>query len=207
MTTKLPQAAPGMFASLIPLPAPVIAGLENARWPGRCQQVIDPARDGTGANAGKTTWFLDGAHTVESLKACAQWFTSPGVTLPIIQTGEVSDTPLRCDREPLDTTKSLALTDFSASPKRALIFNCTSGRSGLSFLSTLLESTSSQLEKYQQTPILHEHPGFFDLVIFCTNVTYADGHFKGGMSIYITMAISNRSSHSPPYRSHQCSYA
>lgn len=26
--------------------------------------------------------------------------------------------------------------------------------------------------------------GFFDHVIFCTNVTYADGHFKGGKCVY-----------------------
>ena len=25
---------------------------------------------------------------------------------------------------------------------------------------------------------------FFDTVIFCTNVTYADGHFKGGKPIF-----------------------
>jgi folylpolyglutamate synthase len=91
MTTNLPQATPGMFASPIPLSAPFVAGLENARWPGRCQQIIDPARDGTRASVGKTTWFLDGAHTVESLKACAEWFTSPGVAHSTIQAGEVSD--------------------------------------------------------------------------------------------------------------------
>lgn len=84
-----------MSTSPIPLPAPFIAGLENARWPGRCQQVIDPARDGTGANLGKTIWFLDGAHTIESLKACAEWFASPGVALPATRTGEILDTALR----------------------------------------------------------------------------------------------------------------
>jgi folylpolyglutamate synthase len=84
-----------MLKSPIPLSAPYVAGLKDARWPGRCQQVVDPARDGSGASVGKTTWFLDGAHTVESLQAGAEWFSSPGVALPATQTREGSDTSSR----------------------------------------------------------------------------------------------------------------
>ena len=29
----------------------------------------------------ETTWFLDGAHTIESLDCCIRWFVSPGVGL------------------------------------------------------------------------------------------------------------------------------
>ena len=49
-------------------------GLEEARWPGRCQTVPDPKHK-------DTTWFLDGAHTKDSLECCMQWFVSPGVGL------------------------------------------------------------------------------------------------------------------------------
>ncbi len=58
-----------------------IAGLEKTRWPGRCQIVVDPSRPGKEDGNGSTTWFLDGAHTVESLKASAEWYFSPGVGL------------------------------------------------------------------------------------------------------------------------------
>ena len=64
---------------------------------------------------------------------------------------------------------------------RVIIFNCTKGRSGSTFLGSMLERAASQLK-------IH-YPGettatLFDHAIFCTNVTYADGHFKGGMDIH-----------------------
>jgi folylpolyglutamate synthase len=56
------------------LPEPFVTGLEKTRWPGRCQTVTDPKHP-------NTTWFLDGAHTVESLDCCMQWFFHPDVGL------------------------------------------------------------------------------------------------------------------------------
>jgi folylpolyglutamate synthase len=53
----------------------IMDGLAEAKWPGRCQTIQDPVH--------KTTrWYLDGAHTVESLDCCMTWFISPGVGLP-----------------------------------------------------------------------------------------------------------------------------
>ncbi|KAH6915316.1 tetrahydrofolylpolyglutamate synthase [Coprinopsis sp. MPI-PUGE-AT-0042] len=125
-----------------------IKGLASTRWPGRCQRVADPRRP-------QTTWFLDGAHTVESLRCCFKWFVSPGVGLP----ADVSaDTPR---------------------PRRVLVFNCTSGRSGDSFLGVVQESMKARLAEFKNEGDLS---GFFDRVIFCTNVTYADGHFKGDLT-------------------------
>ena len=51
-----------------------IQGLKAAKWPGRCQTVSDPKHP-------PTVWFLDGAHTVESLDCCIQWFASPSAAL------------------------------------------------------------------------------------------------------------------------------
>lgn len=56
------------------LPAKFITALQKTKWPGRCQTVVDPNRQ-------NITWYLDGAHTVESLKCCIQWFASPSVGL------------------------------------------------------------------------------------------------------------------------------
>ena len=56
-----------------PIPEDFVAGLENTKWPGRCQTVLDP-------NHSSTTWYLDGAHTDESLKCCIEWFASVGTS-------------------------------------------------------------------------------------------------------------------------------
>lgn len=42
-------------------------GLASARWPGRGQVLVKEDKP-------KTTWFFDGAHTIESLGVCAEWF-------------------------------------------------------------------------------------------------------------------------------------
>lgn len=118
-------------------------GLVGARWPGRCQTVLDPKRTGL-------TWYLDGAHTIESLMCCMQWFVSPEV----------------------------GISPSEGANTKFLIFNCTSGRSGEAFLRQVLETTHVQLIKHGGD---RDSP-FFDHVIFCANVTYADGHFKGDLT-------------------------
>ncbi|KAG6833899.1 hypothetical protein H0H87_007910 [Tephrocybe sp. NHM501043] len=126
-----------------------VTALKEARWPGRCQTVKDPKRQ-------NVTWYLDGAHTVESLECCMQWFASPKV----------------------------GLGQGESKPVRVLIFNCTSGRSGSSFLGTLHSGITAQLSLHKSDETPNQ---FFDYVIFCTNVTYADGHFKGDLT---TVAIA-----------------
>ncbi|KAN0126924.1 FolC bifunctional protein [Russula decolorans] len=128
------------------LPATFIEGLKAARWPGRCQTVGDPTFP-------PIMWFLDGAHTVESLECCIEWFVSPTAALRTVSAG--------------------------ANPIRVLIFNCTHGRSGASFLETVLAKVATQLQLYGSAEAPH---AFFDKVVFCTNVTYADGHFKGDLT-------------------------
>ncbi|KAG7096792.1 hypothetical protein E1B28_004202 [Marasmius oreades] len=120
-------------------------GLEVANWPGRCQTVVDPSHP-------KITWYLDGAHTTESLECCMRWFISPNAALS---------------------------PRHNANSCRVLVFNCTSGRSGSSFLSTMHDVVCTQL-KHHKTHI--NARDFFDRVIFCTNVTYANGKFKGDLA-------------------------
>ncbi|KAL1722398.1 Mur ligase [Schizophyllum commune] len=139
------------------LSTPVVRGLKKARWPGRCQTVRDPKYP--------VTWYLDGAHTMESLDCCMQWYTSPGVGLTA---------------SPEADPEIPGLSVAPAKPTRVLIFNCTSGRAGPSFLCTMLGKVFAQLK-------LHQREGeslstFFDHVIFCANVTYADGGFKGDLT-------------------------
>ncbi|KJA30166.1 hypothetical protein HYPSUDRAFT_32268 [Hypholoma sublateritium FD-334 SS-4] len=131
-------------------------GLVHTRWPGRCQTLEDPERI-------NFNWYLDGAHTLESLDCCIQWFVSPGVGLSTFP----------------ETTTTKSYTRF-------LIFNCTSGRSGESFLMKVKDTIRSQLWVHNRDA--EDVSTFFDHVMFCTNVTYADGHFKGDLT---TKALSD----------------
>lgn len=74
-----------------------------------------------------------------------------------------------------------------------MVFNCTHGRNGLSFLSTLLHCARSNIEANGFDS--NKLPQFFEHVVFCTNVTYADGGFKGGRSYnWIIYLVTNKSS-------------
>lgn len=90
-----------------PLPETFKSGLLNATWPGRCQ-IIDKA---------STKWFLDGAHTAESLHAAAEWFSetvdkSKPVTL-------VFNQQKRDNVEELLLGLHKALTQFGIYPAKA----------------------------------------------------------------------------------------
>jgi len=69
-STTPQKALPGIF----------IEGLKAARWPGRCQTVSDPTFP-------LIVWFLDGAHKVESLECCIEWFASPTAALRLVSVG------------------------------------------------------------------------------------------------------------------------
>ncbi|OWT41014.1 folylpolyglutamate synthase [Cryptococcus neoformans Bt1] len=59
---------------------------------------------------------------------------------------------------------------------QVLIFNCSGGRAAESLLGELLES-GARTRKVSRDEIASK----FDSVIFCTNVTYIDGHFKSDL--------------------------
>jgi len=56
------------------LPEPFLTALKETKVPGRCQIIEDPLRK-------NTTWYLDTAHTAESIDYCIQWFVTPDVGL------------------------------------------------------------------------------------------------------------------------------
>lgn len=51
------------------LPDEFVRGLENAKWPGRCQIIEDSKRKSD------LIWYIDGAHTEDSVKNGSHWFT------------------------------------------------------------------------------------------------------------------------------------
>ena len=86
------------------LPRSFMEGLIKARWPGRAQVLtID-----------QSTYYLDGAHTIESLTACTKWF---------------QQTQAHCQN---NTTR------------RVLIFNCTMGRDPNILLKPIVSQHSDQ---------------------------------------------------------------
>lgn len=64
------------------LPEPYVLGLASTRWPGRGEIVHDQFNDqdekssgnGTHLNSSRLQFYLDGAHSPESMHACARWF-------------------------------------------------------------------------------------------------------------------------------------
>ena len=58
-----------------------------------------------------------------------------------------------------------------------MIFNCTVDRPGGSFLEAMVKGVTERLEFHKSDEM---SSAFFDTVIFCTNITYADGHSKRG---------------------------
>ncbi|PAV21007.1 tetrahydrofolylpolyglutamate synthase [Pyrrhoderma noxium] len=120
-------------------------GLKNAKWPGRCQTVSDPTDKGT-------TWFLDGAHTKDSIECCIRWFFSPDV----------------------------GFRETSSGRSRVLVFNCTNDRNGASLLSLVLSEAVDQFKLHKGVNV--ELKDIFDHVIFTSNITYTGGTFKSDLT-------------------------
>lgn len=56
------------------LPPEYVHGLETATWPGRGHIVHDTLEQGSAPSPSQLIFYLDGAHTAESMKTCAEWF-------------------------------------------------------------------------------------------------------------------------------------
>ncbi|WFD30892.1 tetrahydrofolate synthase [Malassezia sp. CBS 17886] len=164
------RALPGMADRLTP-PTPdtlsdaARTGLAQAFWPGRCQVV--PSRD-----AHEPAYFLDGAHTTESLAMCARWFVKE------------ADTGKEAGGDGGQETVA-AHSSAGGRPPRALIFNCTNGRSANVLLHSVLDGLQTELDLI--------HPSapsggcaanactFFHRVYFCTNNTYMSGDSRSDL--------------------------
>ena len=72
------------------LPAAFRRGLAKTEWWGRAQVVPDPTE-----GAENLSWYLDGAHTEESMRQCAEWFcdATGAADEPSSADGERDDAP------------------------------------------------------------------------------------------------------------------
>ncbi|TKY89917.1 hypothetical protein EX895_001214 [Sporisorium graminicola] len=123
-------------------------GLQEARWPGRCQ-TVPTSRPGLAL-----TWYLDGAHTTDSLSVCLGWFTA-------IQ-----------QRRQTQAKRN----------KRVFVFNCTNGRSAHELLSSVLDAVENRLGGQPGSSRYSFAKDYFDQVIFTTNITFEGGGWSSELT-------------------------
>ncbi len=63
--TLLERLDPSFIPDIRALPKEFKDGLEQVVWRGRCETKVE----------GSVTWYLDGAHTADSIKVAAKWFS------------------------------------------------------------------------------------------------------------------------------------
>ncbi|KAI9656232.1 MAG: Folylpolyglutamate synthetase [Bathelium mastoideum] len=135
-----------------PLPHEFVRGLEQVRWPGRCEIRREQ----------NLTWYIDGAHTGESIAHTASWFASR-LDRPSHQPDE-RPSPSPVARSLAKYFRSGSLTHLPAT--RILIFNQQT-RAAAPLLQTLYTTICSSLNTRQ--PFTH--------VLFCTNMTFRTSGF------------------------------
>jgi folylpolyglutamate synthase len=93
----------------------------------------------------------------------------------------VQDGPTKWMLDGAHTTESLTSCGrwaWKEGTPDVLIFNCSGGRAAETLLASLLEAGAETIGKS-----LEDLGAGFEEVVFCTNVTFADGGFKGGTSL------------------------
>lgn len=97
--------------------------LATTKWFGRCEVIEPPEGDGA---ALPITYFLDAAHTPDSMQNCRDWF-------------ELESGGRQRRQEKSTTADNKAADDDALKPYRILIFNCTGDRNPHPLLSKLNE--------------------------------------------------------------------
>ncbi|KAK4485482.1 hypothetical protein RD792_008124, partial [Penstemon davidsonii] len=118
------------------LPEPFLRGLSSARLSGRAQVVYD-------SPSGDLIFFLDGAHSPESMEACAKWFSSA-----VKEGGHNDHLPIpSCSSElqTLEQVRSNGHVQLGTNkiPKQILLFNCMDVRDPQILLPTLVDTCAS----------------------------------------------------------------
>lgn len=123
------------------IPKPFIKGLVTTNFPGRSQVIPDPYTrscqqhsegEAGNADAGELCFYLDGAHSPESMEECAKWFSqaikkekqSISEAREVFNETENGYSSLLPDLEQKFHSKE----NFSNNSKQILIFNCMAER-------------------------------------------------------------------------------
>lgn len=109
------------------LPQEYAAGLASCRWPGRSHVIVDAAVSSSSSTAGAANsaaaapgsaplvFYLDGAHTPESMDTCGEWFADA------CSSGTAATSPHATGSGSCDSAAS-------ASTRNVLVFNCMAER-------------------------------------------------------------------------------
>ncbi|XP_061349660.1 folylpolyglutamate synthase isoform X2 [Gastrolobium bilobum] len=131
------------------LPDEFIRGLSTAHFSGRAQIVYDssPKSDSSetvSKNCGELIFYLDGAHSPESMEACAKWFSTAvsGYKTPSLSSSCVENAEESSENGHI-LQESKSLGQFEKSFRRILLFNCLDVRSPQILLPRLVNTCAS----------------------------------------------------------------
>ncbi|XP_049392269.1 folylpolyglutamate synthase isoform X5 [Solanum stenotomum] len=129
------------------LPEQFLRGLSAARLSGRAQIVVDPLINASGGNkrlSGGLTFYLDGAHSPESMDACARWFSAAAVERKDLSLSSVSSEVETMDRAWTNgNIKHCNNQESEEILKRILLFNCMDARDPQILLPKLVDTCAS----------------------------------------------------------------
>ena len=115
-TSRPRPGIPHPFPTRDAVPASYARGLAKCAWPGRGQVLRDKPEPAL-------TYFLDGAHTKESLKACGAWFARGSAATAVASDAAVASAE--------------NLRSLSPAPRRVLLFYCQRDRDAETLLREL----------------------------------------------------------------------
>ncbi|XP_058723992.1 folylpolyglutamate synthase-like isoform X2 [Vicia villosa] len=127
------------------LPDEFIKGLSSAHFSGRAQIVCDSSlysdcSEITSENCGELIFYLDGAHSPESMDACAKWFSNA-------VKGYKNPSHMSTSEEPSENgyflRESKDLGQFENSSRQILLFNCLDVRNPNILLPRLVNGCAS----------------------------------------------------------------
>ncbi|XP_017415455.1 folylpolyglutamate synthase isoform X3 [Vigna angularis] len=128
------------------LPDEFMRGLSNAHFSGRAQIVYASTSNShcseiVSKNCGELIFYLDGAHSPESMEACAKWFSN-AVEIPSKSSFEVQKEDGSSENGHI-LHKGNTLGQFEKSFKRILLFNCLDVRNPHILLPRLVNTCAS----------------------------------------------------------------
>eukprot|EP00877_Chromochloris_zofingiensis_P004091 jgi/Chrzof1/13683/Cz08g08020.t1 len=122
------------------LPEAYAKGLESTTWPGRSQVVHDIQHVSASGDISSLTFYLDGAHTPESMITCADWFSEVVQPPSGADSSDTSNTSVQqVETTAHNTPEPLSTTNVDC--QRVLLFNCMKERDA----STLLHQLQSSM--------------------------------------------------------------
>ncbi len=137
--------------STAPLPANFVSGLEQVRWPGRCETRHEKG----------ITWYIDGGHTLESIDLAGKWFASQIQSPTSTRSSSSSPTP---SNPPHPNQQE---SHPKPKPKTILLFN-----------QQTRDAPALALALHKTLAAALQDPRPFTHAIFCSNVTFKDHGFR-----------------------------